>query len=46
MWGVTVTPSTEPPVQRVTDRSLSEEGRRQFGAMLFGRPLPQKNDRP
>mgnify|MGYP006274268945 FL=1 len=46
MWGVAVTPSAEPPVQRVTDRSLSEEGRQQFVDMLFGRPLPQKNDRP
>jgi len=40
MWGLAVDPSAEPPVQRITDRSLSPHERRQFVAMLRGRPLP------
>jgi inner membrane protein len=40
LWGLAVDPSADPPVRRVTDRSLSPQERRQFVAMLLGRPLP------
>ena len=40
LWGLAVDPSADPPVRRVTDRSLSPEEREQFVAMLLGRPLP------
>ncbi len=46
MWGLAVTPSREPAVRHVTDRSLSEEGRQQFVAMVLGRSLTPNNDHP
>jgi inner membrane protein len=46
LWGLAVNPSADPPVQRVTDRSLSPMERQQFVAMLRGRPLPADNDTP
>jgi len=46
MWGLAVTPSDDPAIRHVTDRSLSDEGRQQFIAMVLGRSLTPTKDRP
>jgi len=46
LWGLAVDTTADPPIRRVTDRSLSPEERRQFLAMLRGRLVPLEGKRP